>query len=664
MFFAPLFLAGLLAIAVPVWLHRVAKANPTRHPFASLMLLESTETQRTAKRTLRYLLLLALRIAFLLALILAFAGPLLSPRAVPTIDPHARMHAIVLDASLSMQYVDRWQRALQEAAQIAAAAQSSDQVMLVAGRGRRIEVLHDSTHAANTGALSVALRQVKPGLGRLDYGLLMTTASGWLGTRHLPVVMHIVTDLQQSASPLRFADLEPPAGVRVQLHDVSQGGTANAYIKNATLTAADRGTLTVEVGASVPRVESREVVVSIDGKETGRKRVELQPRASATAKIAFTPLPLAAGAHRIDVALEPADALPPDDRFYAVVEHADPRVLIVARSASSDDTAYVAAAVGSLTAPRLMVEQHTAQAIEDRSLGGYSTLVVTDTAMLGSNAAARIGDYVNAGGTLLLTLGPAAAAHTDGLLQGLRIREVRQQSTRVGRVDASHPALRDADGWQEIRFFQHLRVEPAADDKVLIALLDGSPLLIERKVGAGRMLMFTSPLDREWNDFATHPLFVRFMGEAARYLCGAGVAAASSQVDAVVMTGLTAQAGGQIFDPRQQRVLNLNETASADRLIPDQAGFYEVRGAAGSRWIAVNVDPREADLQRLSPEALQRWQGLQKAQAGQAAAAGAPPVPIAPLSLGYWLLLIAAALLAMELLMANHHLAVRREVPR
>ena len=662
MFFAPAFFAGLLAIAVPVWLHRVAKANPTHHPFASLMLLEATETQRTAKRTLRYLLLLAMRIALLLALIFAFAGPLVSPRAVPAINPDARMHAIVLDASMSMQYMDRWELALQEAAKIAAAVKSGDQVMLVVGRGRQIQVLHDSTNAANTGSLSAALQQVKPGLGRLDYGLLMTTASSWLGTRNLPVVMHIVTDLQQSASPLRFADLEPPAGVQVRLHVVG-AGTVNAHIKNAALTAADGGTLTVEVGAAgMPRMETREVVATIDGKEAGRKRIELQPRAAVPAKIPFTPLQLTAGAHRIEVALEPEDALAPDDHLYAVVEHVDPRVLIVARDANSDDTAYVAAAVGSLTAPRLMVEQHTAQAMEDRSLSGYSTLVVTDMAMLSSNAAAHIGDYVNAGGTLLLTLGPAATAHTDGLLKGLRIREVRKQATRVGRIDSSHPVLRNADGWQEIRFFQHLHVEPAADDKVLVALLDGSPLLIERTVGAGRMLMLTSPLDREWNDFATHPLFVRFMGEAARYLSGAGVAATSSQVGAVVMTGLTPQAGGQIFDPRQQRVLNLNETASADRLIPDQAGFYEVRGDAGSRWIAVNVDPRESDLTQLSPQAVQRWQGLQTAQTGPAA--GAPPAPVAPLSLGYWVLLIAAALLAMELLMANHYLAVRREVPR
>jgi hypothetical protein len=692
MFLAPAFLAGLLAIAIPVWLHRVARANPTHHPFASLMLLESTETQRTARRTLRYWLLLAVRIALLLALVFAFAGPLISSRAVPSMNPDARLHAIVLDASLSMQYADRWTRAIEEAQRVAQAAKSGDQVMLAVG-GRQMRVIEGATDAANIGPLRAQLQQLKPEIGRLDYGLMMTTANGWLGTRRLPVIMHVITDLQQSASPLRFADLEPPAGVQVELHDLGKGDSANTYIKGVTLTAADAGTLTVGIEARAPQAQTREVVVSIDGAEVGRKRVELkastqvvlpegegspptvllppqepvEPASVAHEKLTFSDLKLTAGAHRIDVALQPQDALPQDDRFYAVVEHADPRVLLISRPNNTDDTAYVAAAVGSLTAPRLRVEQHTAQAIEDRTLGGYSTVMVTDVAALSSIAAAKIADYVTAGGTLLVTLGPGAAAHADGLLDGLLIRDVQKQPTRVGHVDSSHPALRNAEGWQEIRFFQHLQVQPADGDKVLIALLDGEPLLLERAVGAGRMLVLTSPLDREWNDFATHPLFVRFMGEAARYLSGAGVAAASSQVGSTVMTGLTAASGGQIFDPQGQRVLNLNETVSADRLVPDRTGFYEIRSGAGARWIAVNVDTRESDLTPMSSQALQRWRGLQSAQAAPATSAAASDDqadPAATLSLGYWLLMIAVALLAMELLLANHYLAVRREVPR
>ncbi|NLG76788.1 MAG: polysaccharide deacetylase, partial [Xanthomonadaceae bacterium] len=94
---APFFLLGLLAIGVPIWLHRVARANPVRHPFPSLMLLEQSETQRTAHRTLRYWLLLLLRILLLAALAFAFAGPLWRNDASTSLAANARLHAIVVD---------------------------------------------------------------------------------------------------------------------------------------------------------------------------------------------------------------------------------------------------------------------------------------------------------------------------------------------------------------------------------------------------------------------------------------------------------------------------------------------------------------------------------------------------------------------------------------
>jgi hypothetical protein len=78
---------------------------------------------------------------------------------------------------------------------------------------------------------------------------------------------------------------------------------------------------------------------------------------------------------------------------------------------------------------------------------------------------------------------------------------------------------------------------------------------------------------------------------------------------------LTAAGGGQIFDPRGERVLGLAQTAAADRLIPDQTGFYEIRGNDGVRWIAVNVDARESDLTPLPASFVQRWRAMQVRQA-------------------------------------------------
>jgi hypothetical protein len=50
---------------------------------------------------------------------------------------------------------------------------------------------------------------------------------------------------------------------------------------------------------------------------------------------------------------------------------------------------------------------------------------------------------------------------------------------------------------------------------------DGTPLLIERTIGAGHMLVLTAPVEREWNDLAIHPLFVRFIAEPPAIWCAA-----------------------------------------------------------------------------------------------------------------------------------------------
>ena len=690
MFLAPAFLLGLLAIGVPIWLHRVARANPTQHPFASLMFLEASETQRTAKRTLRYWVLLSLRILLLIALALAFAGPLLSQRVVPVADANARLHAIVIDRSLSMQHGERWQRALDEAEKVLSSLRSSDRVMLATAEGRRVSVIESSVPASAAGNLRASLRSLKPGIERLDYGLAMSTADNWLGKPRPPVVLHLISDLQQSAAPLRFADLEPPPQTQLELHDIGNAAAENVYIQGASLTTVDTRSLAVTVRGASAKPQQRQVILTIDGKEYGRRGVELPAGAVAvatptiegeggnpgpdfagpavgtpSAKVTFPDLDLSAGSHRIEVSLEPAAALPQDDHFYAVLEHANPKALLVATDARADDVAYFAAAIGSLAAPTLNMEERAPDAIGTAALTGYSLLVIADASALPDIQARRIKEYVAAGGSVLATIGTSSAVDAGPLLEGWRIGEPLQSGATVGEIATTHPVLRDARDWHSVRFFRHRKVEVGENDKVLIAYEDGSPLLIERSIGAGHVLMLTAPVEREWNDLAIHPLFVHFIAEAARYLVRGDASAASTTVGSVVLTGLTAAGGGQIFDPRGERVLGLAQTAAADRLIPDQTGFYEIRGNDGVRWVAVNVDARESDLTPLPATFVDRWRAMQVRKAAPSVAAAAPAAADAkPRSLGSAVLWLAAALLLAELLLANRYLAIRRETPK
>jgi len=314
----------------------------------------------------------------------------------------------------------------------------------------------------------------------------------------------------------------------------------------------------------------------------------------------------------------------------------------------------------------LRVEQGNSEVAETNPLNAYSAIVVADANILSSAAATRIRDYVVAGGAVLATLGQGASGERVALLAGAASAKASDEPAAVGEIVTSHPVLREAGDWHRVRFFRHWRLEPGENDKVLIALDDGAPLLIERTMGAGRLLFLTAPLDRAWNDLAIHPVFVSFIAESARYLTGHDSSAVSSTAGAVVMTGLTAAAGGQIFDPQGQRVLGLADASAADRLIPELTGFYEVRGAQGVRWLAVNVDGRESDLTHLPKEFVGRWQALRASPPAptEAAAETSTPKPPVSRSLGWLLLVLAASLLFVELLLANHHLAIRREAPR
>src|SRR3970040_1691765 len=108
---APLFFAGLLAVALPLWLHRLSAENPNKRLFSSSMFFEGGEPRRVLAKKLQYLLLLALRIAVLMLLVLAFVQPALWRPPQAAGGDGAELHVIVLDSSASIAARNRWDRA-------------------------------------------------------------------------------------------------------------------------------------------------------------------------------------------------------------------------------------------------------------------------------------------------------------------------------------------------------------------------------------------------------------------------------------------------------------------------------------------------------------------------------------------------------------------------
>ena len=139
-------------------------------------------------------------------------------------------------------------------------------------------------------------------------------------------------------------------------------------------------------------------------------------------------------------------------------------------------------------------------------------------------------------------------------------------------------------------------------------LADGTPLLLERAIGSGRVLLFTSSLDREWNDLPVQPAFVPLMAGIANHLLGGAGFTSEADLGSTLAVRALGFTGGQIFDPRGEAALGLG--AGSDDVLLDQVGFYEVVGGGTTELVAVNFDPRESDLTPVDAATLERWRGL------------------------------------------------------
>ncbi len=656
---APAFLFGLLAIGLPLWLHRLSSDNPNKQKFSSSMFLEPGEPRRVLAKRLQYLLLLALRLAVLVLLALAFTQPSLRRTPESALSGGARAHLIVLDGSGSMGYAGRWDRARAAARDVIDALHADDRGQIVVA-GRQFEVLGPATGDASV--LRDALNTISPGVFRLDYGALMRSIDALLRGAELPVVIDLVTDAQQSSLPTRFGELAPRRPAELVIHDVS-GGKAD----NWTIESFAGSPLTGELEASVRSFAAEDarksVRLTLNGKTIAEQPVEVAAGGRAQAR--FAALELAPGPNRVTVSLEPGDDLAADDRRFLVLKRPQPRsVLLVSADQRGRGALFLSSALGTLATLSLQPETRTPAKLAARPLAEASFVVVTDAGLLGAGEIAALTDYVQNGGRALLALGPRSAGLTTVPLSGEPLRGGQQlgaaATVSIGEIDTSHPALRGLDDLRSAKFTRYLAVEPGADDRVLIRLDDGAPLLLERPLGDGRVLLFTSSLDREWNDLPVQPVYVPFVAGLANHLLGGAGFTSEAELGTTLAVRALGMVGGQIFDPRGQKALALS--GGGEDVLLDQIGFYEVVGGGNSELVAVNFDAREADLTRVDDATLERWRGLgvRAADQAQGAAASGPAKEPVPRPLGPALVLALLAAAIVESWVGNWHLRIRR----
>jgi len=512
--------------------------------------------------------------------------------------------------------------------------------------------------------LAGAIRTAAQSLGVAD----ASPGSGVRGGAEI----YVFSDFQESALPAgRSLALRPGAGLllvsaqprtRVTAEvsvDVIQYGAARPMLG---VPFAFRAALTNHGAAPC----TAEVSLIVDDKATSRKEVQMP--AGRARIVRFTHRFAKPGWHsgRIEIAPSEgaADALVVDNRrHFALFVEERLRVLAVngapseiaardelfffrlALSVQPDDAAPAGAATA--TAP-VIVDQISPAELTLPRLGDSRLVILANVSNLSPSALEALEHYVDRGGNLAITLGdrvdPKAynawvGEHRlhGGLLPG-RLTKLIETSDEdaalpaqapedagfIASVNEKHPALAgfgagDLGSLSSVRFTRRYEIEPDRAD-VLMRGPSGEALLVERRFGQGRVMLFASTIDRDWTSFPLQPTYVPWLYRMVSYLAAqrtgranfvrtgevVALPASTTQSQPLQITRPDGASGYAEPDPRDPAATAANVFTDTER-----AGVYTVRSAGGAETgppqllFAANTPPEESDPRPLDREELE-----------------------------------------------------------
>ena len=676
-FLAPWFLAGLVALGVPIFVHLLRRHQATPRPVSSLMFFERGSQSSTRHRRLRYLLLLALRCSLVFLVVLAFANPFLR-RA--TADANSRLLLIVLDNSFSMRAGKRFADA-KTLALAALSARPHAQKAQIMSLGGQVDVRTQAT--SDDAQLRAALQSVQPGDGHANFGELGQAIRTLAETVHGPVELRLVSDMQRTAMPANFADAVLPRNVELVLQPVVNAASPNWTIENVDAPASlsdpkdpkQSRVRAVVAGFSTPAA-TKNVSLLINGKTLATRKVDVP--GDGRAAVEFAPLDVAYGFNRCEVRIEGGDAFPADDASVFVVRRSDPeRVLFVHTPTDTRSAVYFGSALSAASHGSFVLQSVADEQATDLDPSKYAFVVLSDAGTLPAIFEHALEEYVVKGGSVLIALGTSAAHQSRIPLWGSDVKDAHDYAraggaATVGEMDFSYPAVEQAQpgadkgGWVDIKFFYAAVLEPG-QARVAARLADGTPVLLDKQLGEGHVVLLASGLENLTNDLPLHPVFVAFVDRTARYLSGNERVSGAKLVDSFVQLRSTAEPVGavstiEVTDPDGHRPLTLSDARSIQSFRLERAGFYQIRFANGrDAVIAVNPDRRESDLEPLPKDVQSLWSGGSGGGPTHATAAGSVELKNHPISLWWYVMLLVLVSALAETALASGYLGTQRE---
>jgi hypothetical protein len=578
-FLFPAFLVAAIAVALPIVLHLLRRDVAPDMPFTAVRLLKRSPVERSRRRRLRDILLLAARVAALLLLAMAFARPF-APERGSAMMP---LRIIAVDRSFSMGAPGVFDRARDLARAAVDEAAFGERIAVIAFDDRA-DVL---AQAGSQGDARGAIASARVSSGGTRYSAALAKAAELASGGPARVVL--VTDLQRAGWEGE-SRVRVPATLSIDIRDAG-APRANLAVSDARL--IDGGVVaTVRNASAAPHKGT--LVLQHEGAAVVRQSFSIAAGESADVALDWK-----GASGGLVLSVEDANGFPADNSRHLIAGAVSiPAVLVVTSGEASGfflERALAAAqSAGTMSFRAQLVTPGQIAGGRAESIAKHRAVVLLSTRGLDRPAREAIAAFVKDGGGIFIAASPDVDPEVVASMFGWQASSIVPQTERLpatlAATDVRHPIFRPFEGLAanlgNVRVTRAWRV--TSEGWHVAARFDhGGPALVDRRHGAGRILLFATDLDRRWNDFPLHPAFVPFVIEAVRH-----VAARTSEADAYVV----------------------------GRVPPGIQSDPGIHRLESGRVVAVNVDTRESGVGVMTAdEFMSMVEPVQQAESSQAA---------------------------------------------
>ena len=643
MFLEPIFLGGLAAIGLPIIIHLMHSPRATIVDFPTIRFLLACQKKAVRRSRLKNLILLLFRVAIVALVALGMARPWKENQET-SVKPNTPITmVIVLDNSYSMGYREqgrsRFEQAQEEAIRLVDALKPGDRVAVILMNEQAEPYLRKFTSDHEHVKRALRDARLSPLGTNVDAGfreaLKFARAAG-ADDESMKSTIEIVmlTDMQAVGwEALLYSGYLRLFGenLKVYLAGFGRENSPNNFIETVRVASSGSGESTVMLTVSSDGIGQADNIASldVDGTNVNQEAFAVDPmRPVFVALVARFP---DAGSYRCVLTLQ-EDNLSVDDRHYFTVNVGDRSSVLVVDGdpmsiPSLSDAYYVSAALNPGIYTQSEGSAIDAQVIPwsqfpSASLAEHRCIVLCNVPHFDGTNLIRLENFLREGGGVMIFLGDKvdAARYNEWEFLPIGLTEpegdrAREESTTLRETPRNHPIFRERLDLRSARFF----VSYGTDDtklkekaKVLARFGNGSPAVIEGEFGKGKVLVFTSTADLDWNNFPLRRSFLPWLYRSVYYVANQNAHAASFMLnDRVMFQGLSSayKTTITVTDPSGRASMLRPEVregyAEAAFSETREPGMYEVEAEpafTNSGGFGVNVDRKESSLAMVDPE--------------------------------------------------------------